>query len=239
MQQPGAPGPAETRNLIIAIVLSAAILLGFEFFYNAPRARQAAQERAHAEEVLREQQPQTQAQTGDAPAPAATPAAREDLLSASASTRVSIDTAAVDGSITLEGARIDDLNLRHYRRTVDPQSPEVTLLAPIASSFGHDAYFGWEMQQGESAATLADAFSSWTAQSAARLTPDTPVTLTLAAGPGSPLSARSRSTPITCSRSPTSCATAATPRSRRARSAPCGGKACPRATSSCPSSIRA
>lgn len=175
MHNPGGPGPDETRNVVIAIVLSALILFGFEYFYSAPmRAKQQA-EQAQVEETLREQQaaaPSESQPAAEAPAPAPTPA------------RVSIDTDMVDGSISLEGARFDSLNLRRYRETVEPDSPEVTLLAPADSQFGHYAFFGWETRSGESTGTLAHSRSQWRALAGAQLTPETPVTLTLDAGDG-------------------------------------------------------
>ncbi|HYD87091.1 MAG TPA: membrane protein insertase YidC [Vitreimonas sp.] len=184
MQNPGGPGPNDTRNVIIAIVLSALILLGFEFFYNAPLRREQAQERARAEEQVRPQPGQAGADAEPGQTPSAGPVPREQILGASAEARIAIDTGAVDGSISLEGARIDDLNLRDYRRTVDPQSPEVTVLSPMGADYGHDAFFGWETQRGQDVATMADAFSRWQAPAEARLTPQTPVTLTLQAGEG-------------------------------------------------------
>jgi YidC/Oxa1 family membrane protein insertase len=181
MQQRG-PGPDETRNVIIAIVLSLAIFFGFEFFYNGPqRQRLEAEERARIETQI--QQPTTAGETpSQTPGPIA-PATREETLAASATARIAIDTPTVDGSISLAGARIDDLNLRGYRRTVEETSPEVTLLAPINTEFGHDAFFGWEVQTGADIATLADASTEWTAPEGARLTLTTPVTLTRQAGP--------------------------------------------------------
>jgi YidC/Oxa1 family membrane protein insertase len=178
----GQGGPNETRNVFIAIGLSIAIFLGFEVFYNAPQRERLMAERAQAEAQLQSEAP-APAPAGETPRGGA-PIERERALAASADARVPIDTIAVDGSISLEGARIDDLNLRRYRRTVQRESDEVTVLAPINSQFGHDAFFGWELQAGADIATLADAFSSWTAPEGARLTPQTPVTLTLDAGDG-------------------------------------------------------
>jgi YidC/Oxa1 family membrane protein insertase len=185
MQNRGGIGPGETRNMIIAVVLSLAILLGFEFFYSGPQRAKLAeqQQRAQAEEQLREQSaPQA---PGAEPSEPATPSpvTREQALNGGAR-RIAIDTPEVDGSISLEGARIDDLNLRQYRQTTDPDSPEVTLLAPINTRYGHDAFFGWEVQSGESAATLSDSRSQWTAADGARLAPGQPVTLTFDAGDG-------------------------------------------------------
>ncbi|MBC7770766.1 MAG: membrane protein insertase YidC [Phycisphaerales bacterium] len=160
------------------------IWLGFQYFYEFPRQQELARERAQSEEQMRTQPGQTGADTDAGQAPSAGPVPREQILGATAQARLAIDTGAVDGSIALEGGRIDDLNLRDYRRTVDPASPEVTVLSPMGANFGHDAFFGWETQRGEDTATMADAFSRWQAAADARLTPQTPVTMTLAAGEG-------------------------------------------------------
>jgi YidC/Oxa1 family membrane protein insertase len=195
MQNPGGGmGTTETRNVILAIVLSLGIMLGFEFFYNAPnRERIAEQQQAQAEQqeqAQREAAAQANSETVAADETGSTPpqstgiVSRDQALSSTAASRIAIDTGEVDGSISLQGARIDDLNLRHYRQTLDDNSPEVTLLAPINTQFGHDAFFGWERQTGETSTALSDARSQWTAAEGSRLTPTTPVTLTFDAGDG-------------------------------------------------------
>lgn len=176
MQNPGGPGPAETRNLIVALALSVAIFAGFEFFYNAPqRQRLQEEQRARIET-------QTQAPGAEETPERTPPASREQALSTTADVRVPIDTPSVDGSISLVGARLDNLNLRQYRRTIDENAPEVTLLSPLAAPFGHDAFFGWEVQAATDVATLADASTQWTAAAGQRLTPTSPIRLTLSAG---------------------------------------------------------
>ncbi len=185
-------GPTETRNVVIAIVLSIAIFAGFEFFYNGP-ARERLQEQQRAQVELQHQEQQQQQQTtaepgvdGETTTPAATgagPVSRADALGA-ASARVAIDTSQVDGSISLQGARIDDLNLRQYHRTIDPTSDEVTLLSPVNTEYGHDAFFGWELQTGETSRPLADVRSGWTLTEGDRLTPTTPITLSFDASDG-------------------------------------------------------
>lgn len=179
-------GPNETRNVILAIVLSIGIMLGFEFFYNAPnRERLEAQQRTEQQQT---QQAAPQAGAGDAdnnaPASAATGTVSRTEGLGDSSARVAIDTQEVDGSISLQGARIDDLNLRQYRRTIEPTSGEVTLLSPINTEYGHDAFFGWELQTGESSRPLADVRSGWTLVEGNRLTPETPITLRFDAGDG-------------------------------------------------------
>jgi len=183
-------GPNETRNVIIAIVLSVGIFGGFEFFYNGPaRERLVEQQQAQAE-LQQQQQVATQTETtepGEAPgaaAPSTGIVTREQALTTSSATRIAIDTQEVDGSISLQGARIDDLNLRQYRQTIDAESAEVTVLAPINTQFGHDAFFGWEVQAGDATSTLSDSRSQWTAAEGSRLTPSTPVVLTFEGGDG-------------------------------------------------------
>jgi len=177
---PGGPGPNEMRNVLLAIGLSIAIFLGFEVFFNGPaRERELAARRAEIETQIQGEDARAQsATTGSPEAPGADPAAPVVTPEMEAR-RIPIETSAVDGSISLQGARIDDLNLRTYHRTADVSSPEVTLLAPIDGEFGHDAFFGWELQDGADATTLADSVSQWSAPEDARLTPDTPITLTL------------------------------------------------------------
>src|SRR5690349_21146538 len=114
MQQFGAggPGPNETRNMIIAVVLSAAIFFGFEFFYNAPQRAQheAEQARIQAQNEQRDNAAQG-ATVGSPEAPHASgPVSRQQALAAANGARVAIRTGALDGSISLQGARIDDLN---------------------------------------------------------------------------------------------------------------------------------
>jgi YidC/Oxa1 family membrane protein insertase len=183
----GSQGPDQTRNLIIAGVLCVLILVGFEFFYNIPmQQRLQAAQRAQA---AQQHSQQSTAQTTPAPA-VALPA--EQVIAASAAQRVTIDTPSVDGSISLVGARLDNLNLRRYRRTVDRNSGEVGLLAPYESrQGGYDAFVGWEDRNATANASGActancgvGAADVWTAPSDSHLTPQTPVVLTFASPEG-------------------------------------------------------
>src|SRR5690606_7315362 len=128
------------------------------------------------------------AAAADGTAPQATPGAaaanttlpgiyatREEALAASP--RVPIDTVALSGSISLTGGRIDDLRLKRYTETVDPDSPIVTLLSPSGGPGGYYVENGWEPPQGVSLAR-PDAASVWTLEGDAQtLTTATPVTL--------------------------------------------------------------
>src|SRR5690606_19562012 len=98
--------------------------------------------------------------------------------------RVIIDTPDLEGSLNLTGARLDDLELKQYRETVDPTSPIITLLTP---SGVHNAYYieqGWAPANGASIA-LPDSNSVWSVEGAnTKLTEATPVTLKFDNGAG-------------------------------------------------------
>jgi YidC/Oxa1 family membrane protein insertase len=169
----------DNRNLLLAVVLSGLLILGWDvgmrYFYpetaiSAP-AGDAAKPAA------------TAAATAAAPAAsgaavadlgAESSAARKvDLKSALASAdRVVIDTPRLAGSINLVGARIDDIVLKDYRETVKKDSGPVRLFAPEATATPYYAEFGFVTDGVRQPSNLR-----WEA-SGNRLTPDTPVTLT-------------------------------------------------------------
>lgn len=185
MSYTGGPQPQDTRNVLIAIGLSLAIFLGFEFFFNMPQRQREMAERAQVEELRAQTEANRRAEAGEPAAPSG-PVTREQAIEAAAATggRLVIETPALRGAIALDGARFDDLSLVGYHRQLDPASGEVTLLSPINSQYGHDAFFGWELQSGSDTATVAGADTVWTAPEGARLTPQTQVTLTHTAQSG-------------------------------------------------------
>ncbi len=65
--------------------------------------------------------------------------------------RVKIDAPAVRGSISLLGARLDDMVLNDYRDTIQPNSPNVKLLQPLAGPDPYYVQFGWSAPEGQTA----------------------------------------------------------------------------------------
>jgi YidC/Oxa1 family membrane protein insertase len=168
----------ENRNLWLAVLLSVGVLILYQIFYVEPnakaeRARVEAQKAAAA--AAAPKAPAGAAAAPAAPAVPAGPVPREQALAQTP--RIAFDSPLIDGSISLAGARIDDLSLKRYRETVDPKSPEVTLLKPQGSEGGYYAFFGWSAPEG-GAGDLPGPNTVWTAPAGARLTPATPVTLT-------------------------------------------------------------
>src|SRR5579875_1902005 len=104
----------EQRNLLIAIVLSIAILIAFQFVYERLYPPAPLH---HAPATAPAQRPAVgPSGVRIPPAPAASIAGQP---------RIAIDTPALHGSIALAGARFDNLALTKYHVTVDPKSPHV------------------------------------------------------------------------------------------------------------------
>ena len=117
---------------------------------------------------------------GDLPVDAA-PRTRAEALAASP--RVKIDTPALAGSLALKGARLDDIALKAYRETVDPNSPNIVLFSPAGAPDAYYAEAGFLAGAGETLINLPRADTLWRADRDA-LTPQTPVTLSFDNGQG-------------------------------------------------------
>ncbi len=169
------------KNLVLAIVLSALILLAWTFFVQAPRQR----EKLAQQEIEAQQLPTPGAQVaGDANVPlpegAVPSGVVEGVIADRASVieaggRITLDAPQVTGSINLTGGRIDDLVLTQFRETVDPESKNVSLFSPEGTPNPYFAEFGWVDQQG---VAYGSGETAWAGPSGAVLAPSRPVTLT-------------------------------------------------------------
>jgi len=191
--------PDQQKNLLLAVVLSMAVLFAWQMFYAGPKMKQE-QDRQHGQE----QKSQTTTPPGTAPktetgikppaavpegavpgaAPASAPAeTREEALKASP--RLAVETPSLRGSINLKSGRIDDLVLVKYHETVDPKSPNVILLSPTNGPHPYFAEYGWVPQAGATQ-KLPDRETLWSVEggAGATLTPSSPVTLTWDNGQG-------------------------------------------------------
>jgi YidC/Oxa1 family membrane protein insertase len=100
-----------TRNTIIFFVSAALLLMVYQFFVIEPQAKQRPTAAAVAAA--------TQAPAGPGLAAPQVPQAMTRDAAIGASPRVPIETAALKGSLSLRGGRIDDLYLVGYRQTLD------------------------------------------------------------------------------------------------------------------------
>ena len=180
---------SETRNMILAIALSMAVLIGWQYFAGTPHVGQQPQQATQQTGQPQAQSPATPAPGTTAPGaspPAAGAAPATALTRAEAlarSPRVAIDTPRVVGSVALKGGRIDDLSLKDYRETVQPDSPIIVLLSPSGAPDPFYAEFGWVPGAGVNVA-VPNAETVWTAPEGAKLTPDAPLVLSWDNGAG-------------------------------------------------------
>jgi YidC/Oxa1 family membrane protein insertase len=176
------------RNFFITIALSVLVLTLWQVFYMNPKM-EADRETARIEQerVAAQQntagQPATpgtaapaQPQGGIPGAPAQQAAVANRAQAIAASGRVAIDTPSLQGSINLTGARIDDISLKHYHVTVDPNSPIIELLNPQAVPSGFYSEIGFVGSDATGAVPGPE--TVWTVEGNPSLTPATPVTLT-------------------------------------------------------------
>ena len=178
---------SDQKNLVIAIVLCFLIIIGFQYFVEGPQVEQAQQ-----------QQTETSTANGDTPsqipsaavdgasAPSVQGATKQSAMTRSQSLqkaeRIKINTPALHGSVSLTGARLDDLTLIDYRETVNPTSPEIKLLSPAGSPYPYYAEFGWSPAPGANI-KLPGAQTIWATDST-ELTPEKPLKLTWDNGEG-------------------------------------------------------
>lgn len=165
------------RNLILAIVLTGLLLFGWDsavkYFYphaaqprsteNGPVATQEAPPAA-ANKPTRE---------GGLVNPADAALEAQDLKTALASpARVPIVAPGLSGSINLAGAVLDDLTVNRHSNA-ERKGPE-RIFSPAGTPAQHFARFGWAGQ----GLALPGGATVWTAPAGAKLTPQSPVTLT-------------------------------------------------------------
>jgi YidC/Oxa1 family membrane protein insertase len=182
---------SDNKNLLLAIVLSLAILLGFQaasnFFFpkpSSPPPRPAETAQPTAPGAPGQAPPAAPGAPGQAAplpgapaamAPGATiPTAPRRAEIVAKAPRVSIDTPRIHGSISLVGGRIDDVTLSSYRETLDPNSPQIVLFSPPGAADAYFAESGWIPVGGNVAVPGPETL--WTADRDV-LTPEHPVTL--------------------------------------------------------------
>jgi YidC/Oxa1 family membrane protein insertase len=169
---------SEQRNLLLAVVLSMAVVFGWQYFVGAPKIteEQARQQQIAALQKGANPAAPPGAAPGAGAAPQATHNLPRDAALKQASERAPIDTPTLDGSINLTGGRFDDLRLRAYRETPDPTSPAIELLSPMASEHPYFAEFGWIAAAG-SAQKTPGADTQWKIVEGDKLSPGHDVTL--------------------------------------------------------------
>ncbi len=95
--------------------------------------------------------------------------------------RVTLGNPLLEGSVALKGGRIDDIVLKTYRQTTDPNSDPIRLLAPSGSADAYYAAHGWI---GENKSVPLPGLDTLWKSSGRRLGPGAPLRLTWDNGQG-------------------------------------------------------
>lgn len=173
------------RNFFITIALSIVILTAWQVLYMNPRIE--AQREAQQVEAEREaaKQPEIADTDPSIPQPEG---AGENVPDAgvedggTSAARIRIDSPKLSGSINLAGARLDDIILKDYRVTVEPNSPNIKLLEPVNGGNGYFTEVGFTGAGNRTLYPGAD--TVWSVSGNETLTPTSPVNLTYDNGNG-------------------------------------------------------
>ena len=171
----------ENRNLILAVTLSMAVLFGWQLMVIQPEMeREQAQQALLVEQQAAKKGLDTEQDVGTPMVVAssgvqATPgASRQNDLSTDTAKRITIDAPLVQGSFSLQGARVDDIVLTAYRETLDTASANISFLQKPSSQSPFFAEFGWASS--DSSQPMPNAETLWSANSDL-LSPSSPVSL--------------------------------------------------------------
>ncbi|WP_125255228.1 membrane protein insertase YidC [Brevundimonas fluminis] len=183
------------RNTIIFVVVTAIFLIGYQMLVLGPQAerrkaaQQAQREASAAAAVTPDGAPSATGEPGAASTTAPRPvvvdrrqALATDALTGRGSERVIIRTPTLSGSLSLIGARVDDLYLTRYRETIAADSQPVELFRPQGMNHAYQALFGWT--GANVAGGVPGPTTPWRLTEGSTLTPTTPVTLTWDNGAG-------------------------------------------------------
>ncbi|MFL1780404.1 Membrane protein insertase YidC [Candidatus Hepatincolaceae symbiont of Richtersius coronifer] len=153
------------KNFWIATAIAFIVILGWDYFFmkDVKKANQnsivAPSNQTNTNPVLsltpKEEKPQS----------------REEILALSS--RVTISNPMIEGSLSLQSGIIDDISLKYYKQTIDPNSANIRIF-DIKNT--DNAYFfesGW---LSSSKIALPSSKTIWST-TATTLTPDSPVTL--------------------------------------------------------------
>jgi YidC/Oxa1 family membrane protein insertase len=169
----------DQKNVLLAIVLSAIVLIAWQIFFGLPQME--SQKKKTAQQQTEETKKDTTPPLPGQPTGPGQVLTREAALAASP--RVRIETPSVVGSVSLKGGRIDDLSLIKYRETVNPKSPAIVLLSPSGSPSPFYAEFGWLAAAG-SDVVVPGPDTLWRQAGSGPLTDRRPLTLVYDNGEG-------------------------------------------------------
>ncbi len=150
-----------SKNILLAIVISAIILISWNWIYDKPRIEKFEQEKKtyiSSQDSQSAKLSEKSSQNIDNnyqinpsqpldKKPKGLNLSRKEVIAQNQANRVKIKTAELEGSINLEGLLFDDLTLVNYKQTLDKNSEEVVLLSPKNTIEHYFVNFGFEQFQ--------------------------------------------------------------------------------------------
>lgn len=178
------------KNTVLAVVLSLLVLLGWQFFYAGPKLeaeRKVAEAQAQLEAAQTAKAGVTPSVGGDGAPQASSTAnipgaasgaefvaeSREKAIASSQ--RVAFENDHIKGTINLNAARLDDLQLKDHKETIEKGSPLVAMLLPSSLENGYFAEFGFAA--GANSGDVPGPTTQWSLVSGKTLTNTAPVVL--------------------------------------------------------------
>ena len=158
----------EFKNVLMAIVLSTVVLIGWATFFEAPIIEQEVPEK----QITKNQDDSSPSVT-DEDKEIKNEITRDDVINNTK--RVSIENENIKGSISLKGAIIDDIIFKNYKEKLGGQE-NVTFLNPRNASKEYFNETGWASSGSENI-KLPVLDTIWKIKGNNRLTPNNPITL--------------------------------------------------------------
>ena len=152
--------PEDMQNLLAFLFLSLLLWVSYDTFILKPKVKELKQAKAVEASIAQEN-----------------PEAYIDLSrtqAVSKTKRISIENDSIVGSLNLVGARIDDISLKNYFRTIEKEE-EIHVLSPSQTAFPRYIELGWVADS--SAVTVPGKQTRWVVKGNADLRPNKPVTL--------------------------------------------------------------
>ena len=158
----------EQKNLFLAIGLSVAIIIGFQFLFPQQQIISPSSEKIEGTQPTASIDDSENIKINKIQT-------KEEIIQDSE--RVIINTSTLSGSINLTGAILDDLILLNYKESLDPKSKNISLLSPDGTTNPYYIEFGWkELSSNSTSIDLPSSDTKWST-SGSFLEANSPVTL--------------------------------------------------------------
>ena len=158
----------ETRNVLLAIILSTIVLVFWATFFEAPIVDQTTNEK-----VVTKSQDSSSPTIDETEKEIKNEITRDDVINNT--NRIKVENENIKGSISLEGAIIDDIIFKNYKETLNGEN-KVIFLNPKNSSGEYFIETGWA-SDGNEKIKLPLSDTIWKVKGNSTLTPNNPVTI--------------------------------------------------------------